>query len=171
MYQEQNEKEFYLDDGTGKALVNPKGAEYFLPELYQVEISAKALFGGGGVGKPRIDPAVSPATTPSEQYLRDYLARHGATNANINHRITEYALAVEHEYAVFGTYDENNDSQNTEDRNKIQKGKNERTYVITGLSDQNLRGWEGCRAIAWIVGGAVFAIFFLVILLASLHLL
>ena len=168
-FHEQDEKEFYLDDGTGKVLVNPKGAEYLLPELYQVEISAKAVFGGGGVRNLKIDPASNRANAPSEGEVRDYLAKHGATNAKISHRITECGLVVEREYSVFGTFDINRDSQTPEYRNKIQKGKKRRTFVITALSDQKLRGWEGCRAVGWIVGGAIMAAVFLLLLLGSLQ--
>lgn len=168
-FHEQDEKEFYLDDGTGKVLVNPKGAEYVLPELYQVEISAIGVFGGGGVRNLKIDPAFNRDNAPSEGKVRDYLAKHGATNANISHRITEYGLVVEREYSVFGTFDIISDSQNPDYRDKIQKGKKVRTFVITALSDQKLRGYEGCRAIGWIVGGAIMAALFLLLLLGSLH--
>ena len=170
-YQEQAEKEFYLDDGTGKALVNPRGAEYLLPELFHVEIGPKAVFGGGGFGKPTIDPSVNLATIPSEQDVRGYLAKHGIPEVKTNYLLTEKCLLVDHEYSVFGTYVENPELQNAGDRQRIQKGQNERTFVITALSDQKLAGWEGCRAIAWIVGSTFFTLAFLVGLLVHLHIL
>lgn len=169
MFHEQDEKEFYLDDGTGKVLVNPKGAEYVLPEFYTVEIRAKAVFSAAGVSVLKVDPAFNRDNPPSEDAVRGYLTRHGATNANMSHLVTEQCILVGQEYGVYGTYDKNSDSQNPEDRNKIQKGRKVRNFVITGLTDQKLSGWEGCRAMGWILGGAFMAAIFLLLLLASLH--
>jgi len=171
MHQEQEEKEFDLDDGTGKALVNPRGAEYFLPELFRVEIGPKAVFGGGGFGKPIIDPSVSLSTTPSEQDVRGYLAKYGIGEVKTNYLLTEKCLLVDHEYSVFGTYVENSEPKNADDRKRIQKGQNERTFVITALSDRKLEGWEGCRAIGWIVGSFFFTLAFLVGLLVHVRIL
>ncbi len=60
---------FYVDDGTGKVLINPQSAEYDLPSTYRGEFGPHAKAG------PYLDPSLGPAAGPSEQDLRAYAAK------------------------------------------------------------------------------------------------
>jgi hypothetical protein len=62
-------RNFYVDDGTGKVLINPQGAEYDLPRTYRTE------FGPRGRSGPIMDPSLRLATTPTEQDWRAYAAK------------------------------------------------------------------------------------------------
>lgn len=59
---------FYVDDGTGKVLINPQSAEYDLPSTYRGEFGPHAKAG------PYLDASLGLATGPSEQDLRAYAA-------------------------------------------------------------------------------------------------
>jgi hypothetical protein len=66
---ETDQRIFYVDDGTGKVLVNPQAAEYDLPPTYW------AAFGRQARGGPYLDPALGLAAGPLEQELRAYVAK------------------------------------------------------------------------------------------------
>ncbi len=66
---ESAQRTFYVDDGTGKALVNPQGAEYDLPCTYQAEFGPHAKVG------PFLDPSLGLAAAPSEEQVRAYAAK------------------------------------------------------------------------------------------------
>jgi hypothetical protein len=115
IYSEPNDREFYIDDGTGKVLVCPGGAEYEFPKIYSAEIDLKLP----GIWKSFVDPSLGQMTHPTEQHLRHYLAQHGisggietlptqrgATNASDVYQLTEYCLLAGQEASVFGTCDE-----------------------------------------------------------------
>jgi hypothetical protein len=85
--------------------------------------------------------------------------------------LIEKSLLVDHEYSVFGTYVESSKPKSPNDRELLQKGDNERTFVTTGLNERKLEGWEGFRAIAWIGGSVWFALSFLTGLLVHLRIL
>ncbi len=114
LYDEPNDKEFYLDDGTGKILVMPAGAEYILPITYSAEIDVNLP----GIKESSVDPSCGKVTQPSEQHLRHYLARHdipagnearqgrrGPANSNGVYKLTEYCLRARQEVSVFATCD------------------------------------------------------------------
>lgn len=60
---------FYVDDGTGKVLINPQSAEYDLPPTYRAEFGRHAKAG------PYCDPSLGLAAGPSEQDLRAYASK------------------------------------------------------------------------------------------------
>jgi hypothetical protein len=69
VHTEKDQRIFYVDDGTGKVLVNPQSAEYDLPSTYW------AAFGPQARGGPYLDPSLGLAAGPSEQELRAYSAK------------------------------------------------------------------------------------------------
>jgi len=69
VHTETDQRIFYVDDGTGKVLVNPQSAEYDLPSTYW------AAFGPQARGGPYLDPSLGLAAGPSEQELRAYAAK------------------------------------------------------------------------------------------------
>lgn len=65
---ETAEREFYLEDATGRVLVNPKNAKLDVPRTLFAEVEPT-----GGI-KPRIDPTLG-STLPSREDLYGYLTR------------------------------------------------------------------------------------------------
>jgi hypothetical protein len=59
---------FYVEDGTGRILINPQAVEYDLPSTYRAEFGPHAKAG------PYLDPSLGLAG-PSEQDLRAYAAK------------------------------------------------------------------------------------------------
>ena len=57
VYTEPGAKPFYLDDGTGKVLVDPTGAEYDVPQVFTTYLHTNA----SGLTGTVIDPSVSGA--------------------------------------------------------------------------------------------------------------
>ena len=188
VHMERDQRNFYVDDGTGKVLINPQSAEYDLPATYRAEIGPRA-----GCG-PYLDPSLSLAARPSEQELRAYAAK---TNRPIfvgnpksvakleakyaqaiegenpvtgrgSFRITEYCLVAEHEYDVIGTCAQNPQPQDDQDRNLILKGQNEPTFLISGLSERALEKILRKRAVMRILLGGLLMVFMMAIIIASL---
>jgi hypothetical protein len=100
-------KRFYIDDGTGRVLVHPRGAEYELPKIFSVEIDARRP----GIKEAFVVPGLDETARPNEDRLRQYLADHGITGSSsngqressVNYRLTEYCLLPGQETSVFGT--------------------------------------------------------------------
>jgi len=61
--------DFYLDDGTGKVLIDGQGGEFDLPCTYRGEFGPEAKSGA------YIDPSLGRGACPSEQDLRAYAAK------------------------------------------------------------------------------------------------
>jgi hypothetical protein len=112
---EPNAREFYIDDGTGKALVSLRGAEYEFPKIYSAEIDTQVA----GIKSSVIDPSLGQINSPTEHHLRQYLAQHGiaagietpttqkgvASTGGV-YQLTEYCLLAGQEASVFGTCDQ-----------------------------------------------------------------
>jgi hypothetical protein len=73
---------FCVDDGTGKVLINPQGAEYDLPSTYRAEFGPRARCG------PYLDPSLRLAAGPTEEDLRAY-----AANADPSFTVAERTIA------------------------------------------------------------------------------
>jgi nicotinamidase-related amidase len=198
VHQETDRRIFYVDDGTGKVLVNPQSAEYDLPLTYRAE------FGPNAPGRPYRDPALGLAAVPSEQELRAYAAKAQSMDAKSiaesdakyaqaservkkfrerlkqdfeavnpltghgSYRITEHCLVAEHEYDLIGTCAQNPQPQDDHDRNLILKGQNEPTFVISGLSERNLERALRKRAVTNIIVGGLLTVFILGMIITSL---
>jgi len=178
VHTEKDQRTFYVDDGTGKVLVNPHSAEFDLPSTYWAEIGPKA---GGG---PYLDPSLGLAAGPSEQELRAYAAKanrplfvgdqksvakleakyakamegENPLTGRGSFRITEYCLVAEHEYDLIGTCAQNPQPQDDRDRNVILKGQNEPTFVISGLSERTLEKALRKRALTRIFLGGLLMV-------------
>jgi hypothetical protein len=176
---------FYLDDGTGKVLVNPSEAEYDLLQM------ARRETGGIGASRPHlgrlfsgIDAATPGAVTPggvvSDGDLIAYaLAAKssagtgfslgggalslGGLSLNLGsggsrYRFTEYCILPEHWYDVTGSCVENPASKDESDRNMITKGKNDPTFVISWRNEKGIEGELRKRAAKYVFGGAALAV-------------
>lgn len=176
---------FYVEDGTGKVLVDAHHAEYDLIQTGRRETS------GGGLSLPSILGS-SPGQTgrlSSDNELVAYarsvhstggfslggslgpLALSGLSlggSSSGRFRFTEYCILPEHWYDIAGTCVENPNPKDEHDRNLIVKGQNEPTFVISWRSEKELKKNMRGRAAKYIFGGGALAIGCLAILLAKL---
>lgn len=185
-----NGAKFYLEDQTGKALVDPRAAEFDLittakretrpsprSALVALLTDSKAYlkmtekhggrdveletYAGSVAGSPDSSPAAS-------------LERLGALAIpNIGggspggYRLTEYCILADHWYDVTGTCIENPNPKDETDRNMIVKGTNEPTFLISWRSEGNLEGTLRKRAATYVFGGAGLSVLCLAFLLAN----
>lgn len=179
---------FYLQDGTGKVLVNAHGAELDLIRTVRRETGGgagkglRALFGGGRDLRLTCGPYVTDGELIEyvEQLgasgggsLSDALKqlavagslRFGGSSAR-RYRLTEYCILPDHWYDVSGTCVENPQPKDADDRNLLVKGQNEPTFLISWRSEKEIEGTLRKRAAMYVFGGAALAIVCLAILLA-----
>ena len=184
---------FYLEDGSGKVLVDAHGAEYDLMRTARLETGrgmgrslGRMLWGKG-------DPTLSAGPAASDAELFSYaMTRAGKGGAGFHldagsllsglvggsaslgfaggsserFRLTEYLILPEHWYDLTGTCIENPQPKDEHDRNLIVKGQNEPTFLISWRSEKEIEGALRRRAALHIFGGAALAVACLGILLA-----
>ena len=175
---------FYLEDATGKVLVNPKLAQFDLAPSFQGVV--------GPTGGPRqLDESLG-VPAPTEAHLRAYLAdqlgqlyaarirqmraelqsesgagakmkeaylhdaeKQVATGfANDNYRLTEYCLVGGRTYNVMGTCTENPSPADEHDRNLITQGQTEKTFNITDKAERKAEKKLRSDALVAILVGA-----------------
>jgi len=169
---------FYLEDASGKVLVDAHQAEYDLIQTAKVETGGGIgsglgrLFSGMG-GPTRV--ALSPLPTADLfAYASSAVARrHGGGilgfmgGSSNRYRLTEYLVLPEHWYDLTGTCVENPAPKDEHDRNLIVKGTNEPTFLLTWRSEKEIRRTLRNRAMKYIFGGALLAVACLGIFLAK----
>jgi len=183
---------FYLADATGKVLVDANRAEYDLMQTCKRETGGfstgglKTLFGGAK------NPVLPSGAFVDEAALISYaesLATGGgvslssmlggiSTGSGLNlrlgggssrrYRFTEYCIIRDHWYDVTGTCVENPSAAEEHDRNLIQKGENEPTFLISWRSEKNVESRLRNQAALHIFGGGALAVICLAVLLARL---
>ncbi len=179
---------FYLEDSTGKVLVDAHGAEYDLVQTARREtargtIGLTTLFGGAR------NPNLAARQTVSDQGLVAYaesLRSTGGSSAwaslgqvalgglsfgsgvSGSYRFTEYCILQDHWYDITGTCAENPKPLDEHDRNLIKKGENEPTFLISWRSEKEVEGNLRRRAMKHIFGGAALAVVCLAVLLTKL---
>ncbi len=165
---------FYLEDPSGKVLVDAHQAEYDLLQTARVET-------GGGLAStlrrafPSItgSSAIGAAAVPASDlwsYASDAVSRrkHGwGGGSRERYRLTEFLVVPDHWYDLTGTCVENPTPQDEHDRNMIQKGTNEPTLLLTWRSEEEIRRTLRKRAVQHIFGGAFLAVACLGIFLAK----
>jgi len=184
---------FYLEDATGKILVDAHGAEYDLVQTAKRETARGAgtslgrLFGGSQDSNLATGPGVSDAdllnyaemvvstvhtslSFDGGSLLSD-LAR-GSVGLGLGsghrYRLSEYCILPEHWYDVAGTCVENPEPKDEHDRNLIVKGQNEPTFLISYRSEKELKSKLRNRAAFHIFGGAALSVACLAVLLFKL---
>ena len=181
---------FYLEDETGKVLVDAHGAEYDLIQTVKRETggsvgtSLARLFGGSR------DPSPATGSWVSESELLSYaesVVSTGHTSFSLNaggllsglgrgalslgigsggrYRLSEYCILPEHWYGIAGTCVENPNPQDEHDRNMLVKGQNEPTFLITWRSEKEVQSTLRNRAALHIFGGAALSVVCLAVLL------
>lgn len=181
---------FYLEDGSGKVLVDAHNAEYDLIRTARVET-------GGGMG-PSLGrwlrgmggstEAAGSRTSAADLhgYAQSAISRRGRSisldtgsfipNLDVSlggglaerYRLSEYLVVPGHWYDLTGTCVENPTPKDDHDRNLITKGTNEPTFLITWRSEKEIRRTLRNRAALHIFGGGAVAVICLAILLLKL---
>ncbi len=177
---------FHLDDGSGKVLVNPFGAEYDLNPNCRCETSRGVINLSSFFGSSKTSAVPAPRPRSDSELIAYAEAAHsggGSLFASIGtaaltglstsgsggrFRFTEYCVIPERWYDVTGTCSENPHPQGTDDRNLITKGENEPTFVISWRSEKGVESHLRWRALKYIFGGAALAVVCLGIILAKL---
>jgi len=168
---------FYLEDATGKVLVDAHGAELDLIRTARREtggssgFSLRSVFSGD-----EDDSSLTSDSWVSESDLADYAesATGGSLLSDLGigssprYRLSEYCILPEQWYDIAGTCVENPAPQDEHDRNMIVKGQNEPTFLISWRSERDLEGTLRNRAALHIFGGAALSVACLAILLFKL---
>jgi hypothetical protein len=184
---------FYLEDATGKVLVDAHQAEYDLIQTAKRETgrgvgaSPGRLSGGTGDSSlttgawvsdsDLLDYALSAVSTAHTTFSLDagsLLSGLGRGSLGLGlgsehrYRLSEYCIIPEHWYDVTGTCIENPNPQDEHDRNMIVKGQNEPTFLISWRSEKEVESTLRKRAALHIFGGAALSVGCLAILLFRL---
>jgi len=184
---------FYLEDATGKVLVDAHGAEYDLILTTKRETgrgvgaSLGRLFGGTRDLSPTTDSGVSDSdlldyaesvvSTAHTTFSVDggsLLSGLGRGSLSLGmgsehrYRLSEYCIVPEQSYDVTGTCVENPNPQDEHDRNMIVKGQNEPTFLISWRSEKEIESALRNRAALHIFGGGALSVACLAILLFRL---
>ena len=154
---------FRIEDPTGKVLVDAKGAELDLNEVERREVDG---FMGGSFmpsvydDDPVVDPGVSSAFDATDREVLMYITKAAGKGGLVSgrYRVTEYCIQPEEWYDVTGTCCENPQAADEHDRNLIQKGQNEPTFLISVHNKQDLETRLRWKAMKGVFGGGVLAV-------------
>ena len=163
---------FYLEDDTGKVLVDAHHAQYNLLRTvtretgYKPGMRWKNFFTGTlkstGVASP------PDSQTNLWTYAASVISRkkgHGFTAERTSgfesYRLTEYLIVPDHWYDITGTCAENPESKDVQDSKIIMKGTNEPTFLITFKNEKEIKEELHDIAKKYIFGGGIAAAVFL----------
>jgi len=163
---------FYVDDGTGRVLVNPAGARFDLSRTFAGTIGTKATdtVQPNSTSNSYIDKTLNVAP-PSEAELLGMKTAAANRQFNIKqlngtppqeilnkvypddapYRFTEICLPIGREIAVFGTCTEN---PNSSDVSMIVKGQRDKILLISSNPEAKAEGNLRSTAIKFAVAGA-----------------
>ena len=184
---------FYLEDATGKVLVDAHGAEYDLIQTAKRETGQGVVASSGRLFGGTRDSSLATGSWVSDSDLLNYAVSavstahttlsldpgsllsglgRGSLSLGIGsehrYRLSEYCIIPEHWYDVTGTCTENPNPQDEHDRNMIVKGQNEPTFLISWRSEKEIESTLRKRAALHIFGGAALSVACLAILLFRL---
>jgi hypothetical protein len=175
---------FYLEDSSGKVLVDAHRAEYDLIQTVKRET-------GRGLGSltrllsDKPDPALVTGVRVTDDDLMSYaesaasigggasvlgslgqLAIGGGLNISLGggsgssrrYRFTECCILPDHWYDVAGTCAENPAPQDEHDRNMIRKGENEPTFLISWRAEKEIERTLRNRAALYVFGGGALSV-------------
>ena len=157
---------FYLDDGTGKVLVDAHGAELELIRTAWRETGGASL---RGVVEAFRDLHSPPRFLVEDNELIGYAVSLSSSDSPTKrYRFTEYCLLPGHWYDVAGTCVQNPNARDEHDRNLIMKGQDVPTFLITWRSETGIKERLRNRAAMYVFGGGILAIVSLGLLLSEL---
>lgn len=190
---ETDERPFYVDDGTGKVLVTPHGAQYEVLRTFHGEIGidsthsrhvnpslgiagpseqdlAAYVKGGGSRARAALEASDAPGAKTAGKIagvaqkigsLGISLSEGGLTmdfGLGQSYRFTEQCLLADRECNIIGTCAENPSPKDEHDRNLLKKGQNEKTFLITSMSEKQVEKSLRWRAIIMVLSGAAIMI-------------
>ncbi len=165
---DSDQVKFYLEDETGKVLLNPRGAELQLDKPFQQIIDGELpdnLFTfshqrelSGGKAASDAMPAPGAEAERRQLELIGSLARFGSKPEAGRFRLTESLVLPDVWYTVTGTCSENRLAKDEHDRNLIKKGMNEPEFVISDKEPGQVEKSLDLLAVAYIFGGAILAV-------------
>jgi hypothetical protein len=184
---------FYLEDATGKVVVDPHNAEYDLLQTCQRKTGSRFGLGSRTISAGTKNPALALGPGADDATLFSYARSVGHGSPSISgalssvsvsslfggsnrtwssgtsgdFRFTEYCILKDHWYDVTGTCVENPDCKDEHDRNIIMKGTNEPTYLISWQTEKNIEKSLRNRAALHVFGGGALAVICLGILLVD----
>jgi hypothetical protein len=179
---------FYLEDKSGKVLVDAHNAEYDL--IQAAKVTTGGIFGGSRktFSFGRQEPTVATQTAVSQADLYSYAQSAVHRGSSLfsagggsflglggglhlggadRYRLSEYLVLPDHWYDLTGTCIENPAPQDEYDRNLITKGTNEPTFLISWRSEKEIERTLRNRAALHIFGGGGLSVACLAILLAK----
>jgi hypothetical protein len=150
---------FYLEDETGKILVDPAGAELDLPQNSQrvageiisrprrppsqpyqpdcyVSEGILTLFPNDPEPTPIPNPICSLSEDELLEYVRSVVSVSAAKQENLRgmYRLTEFYVVPGQNLDITATCSENPSPQDAQDHNLLNKGENEATFLISSRS-------------------------------------
>ncbi len=137
---------FFVQDETGKVLVNPEGAEINKPD--------KTVFKTNSSGEP-------------SELIQDFIKGRGISykgtfGFNKDMIFTEYLIEPEDSIFVMGTAGDNpfapKDGIDHEDNILIQRGKYEKFFLISDSNEKAVLKQLGWRSSGFIIGGAALSL-------------
>jgi E3 Ubiquitin ligase len=157
---------FYLEDGTGKVLVEAHGAEFDLLRTSWRETGGISM---RGIVESFRDLHSPPKFLVDDNELINYAESLSKSYAPTRrYQFTEYCLLPGHWYNVAGTCIENPDTQDRHDRNMIVKGLDIPTFMITWRTEAGIKHLLRVRAAKYVFGGGILAILSLALTLSKL---
>ncbi len=177
---------FYLQDDTGRILVDPAGAEMDLPESGERVAGQVISRGSHHASSPSDEqhfqtlslatPAPASPTadpSPSEAELLEYVKESvpgAAAHKKFRgmYRLTEYSIVPGQALSITGTCCENPSPQDPEDHNLLKKGEKQSTFLISMRSEKDLMMNLRKRAKWHILGGSLLSVVSLATLLVWL---
>ena len=186
-----NGARFYVEDATGKVVVDPHNAEYDLLQTCQRKTGSGFGLGSRTIGAAGKNPGLALGPGADDATLYSYarslkgsglgaistalssistsgrLNRTWSGGSSGDFRFTEYCILKDHWYDITGTCAENPNCQDEHDRNMIMKGTNEPTFLISWQTEKNIEKSLRRRAMWHVFGGGALAVICLGILLAD----
>lgn len=187
---------FYLEDATGKVLIDPHNAEYDLLQTCKRKTGGGFGLGSRTIGPTNKNPALTLGPGADDATLCSYAQSCGHGGSSISSalssvtsipsfsgktshtwgggsrgdfRFTEYCILKDHWYDVTGTCVENPNAKDEHDRNMIMKGANEPTFLISWQTEKNIENSLRRRALWHVFGGGALAVACLGILILDFN--
>lgn len=158
---DQNGAHFYIEDDSGRIMVDPREAEFDLP------VNCRRQIGGPVMGfslMNLIRPMQADASDGSDLSVNakadDELLEYSGVGYDCMDpfRFTEWCIKPGQEYDVLGTCVENPKPSDESDRNLITQGNNNHTFLISSKSAEQLEQGMSLRSAMMIWGGAALTV-------------
>lgn len=156
--QDETSDSFFIQDDTGKVLVNPKGAEMTIPITFNYEARNGMGFSSTKFPTPTLDAFCKANKILQTNTFNVPIVGSVNVQGGGSYRFTEECIPLEHELYVLGTAGDNPHvedlkAQDNSSNIMIQKGKNDPMFYISDKSEKDTLSSLGGAAILGIGGG------------------